>query len=78
MTTPAREQQVRLLVRRGIMPSEAERIVDKAEGGLEPLAIIEEQSAEFQAQRAVMWWQYQGAVKHRFKRLLGAREHAKA
>jgi|GEM_PF-2266008 len=73
MPDPTREQQIRVLVRAGIMPSEAERIADKAEGGLEPLAIVEEQSAEFQAERAVAWWAYQTSVPHRFKRLLSAR-----
>lgn len=72
---PTREQRIRQLIRRGIMPSEAERIVEKAEGGLEPLAILEEQSPEFQAQRAVAWWAYQAAVPHRLKRLLSARKH---
>ncbi len=74
MTDPTREQQIRLLIRRGIMPSEAERIADKAEGGLEPIGIMEEQSPEFQAERALAWWQYQLSVPHRFKRLLSARE----
>ena len=73
MPDPTREQQIRQLIRRGIMPSEAERIIDKAEGGIEPLAILEDQSVEFQAERAEAWWIYQASVPHRFKRLLGAR-----
>lgn len=75
MPKPTREQQIRLLIRRGIMPSEAERIMDKAEGGLEPLAIMADQSEDFQAERAEAWWIYQAAVPHGFKRLLGAREY---
>ena len=75
MTDPTREQQIRQLIRRGIMPSQAERIMDKAEGGVESFGILEEQSGELQAQRAVAWWQYQLSVPHRFKRLISAREH---
>ena len=78
MTEPTREQQIRLLIKRGIMPSEAERIADKAEGGLEPFGILEDQSPELQAQRAAAWWAYQDAVPFKFKRLLGARERAPA
>ena len=78
MPDPTREQQIRVLVRAGIMPSEAERIVDKAEGGIEPLAILEDQSVELQAERALSWWAYQDSVPHRFKRLLSARGYAPA
>lgn len=72
MADPTREQQIRLLIRRGIMPSEAERIAAEAEAGVlaDPLA----ETIELQAQRAQVWWAYQDVVPHRFKRLLGARE----
>lgn len=75
MSDPTREQQIRLLIRRGIMPSEAERIVDRAEAIPAGSLVAEpEPSIELQAQRAQAWFQYQAIVPHRFKRLLGAEE----
>lgn len=56
-----REQQIRQLIKRGIMPSEAERIVDKADRvGLEPPgAPFEDEPIELQAERAREWMQHQ-------------------
>jgi hypothetical protein len=76
MSIPTPDQQARLLIRRGIMPSEADRIVAEAESGrlIDPLA----EPLELQQQRAEAWWMYQESVPFRFKRLLGAVEYAPA
>jgi hypothetical protein len=56
-----REQQIRLLIRLGIMPSEAERIMDKAARvGLEPPGTpFEDEPIELQAERTREWMQHQ-------------------
>ena len=76
--TPTSEQRIRALVKRGVLPSEAERIVAAVDARGGRLMTPEERNraATVDAasiERARMWWWYSGAVPMWAKRLLDAR-----
>jgi hypothetical protein len=77
--TPTPEQRIRQLISRGIMPSEAERIVADVDARIGRLMTPEESDRVAAVgadaiMQARQWWYYSPLVPTRFKRLLDARE----
>jgi hypothetical protein len=76
---PSAEEQIRQLVRRGILPHAAERIVADCEARGHRLMTPEErnQAATVDAaaiEEARQWWYYAPDVPRKWKRLLDARD----
>ena len=78
MSAPTPEQRIRQLVRRGIAPSEAERIVhegDAAGGRVMPPdeAARQAEITETDKERARQWVAYNPRIPGKYKRLWSAR-----
>ena len=76
--TPTPEQRVRQLILRGIMPSDAERIVAEVDAVGRRLMLPGERDAaavvtEADQERARNWWLYSVDVPTKYKRILSAR-----